>query len=277
MNKSVILSQLEDLGLEEAEAKIYLHLLESGSRTHLELSRETNINRSKIYRSVEKLTEKKLLEEINTFSGKKIQAVNPKNIGLLIEEEQELLNSRKTFLGELVEQLNGLPTYVQREFEVKHYRGQEGLRQMLWNQLHAKKEILAFSYKNKNDIVGKSYAEKIRTEQVERKITLFEIENETDQGDYWYTDVPGWGEFYQSRHIKPTTLEIKQYIAIFNNTVAIINWSNGEEIGVEIINSHFADMQKQLFRKFWEIANKKPNPKTAGAVIISNLFRLNLP
>lgn len=257
MNKLVILTQLEDLGLEEAEAKIYLHLLESGSRTHLELSRETNIDRSKIYRSVEKLTRMKLLEEINTFSGKKIQAANPKNIGLLIEEEQELLDSRKSSLEGLVEQLNGLPTYIQREFEVKHYRGQEGLRQMLWNQLQAKKEILAFSHKNKNDIVGKPYAEKIRMEQADRKIMLREIENETDQGDYWYTDVPNWKSYYQSRYIPPEVLEIKQYIAIFNNTVAVINWSNAEEIGVEIINAFYADMQKQFFWKFWEIAGKK--------------------
>ena len=256
MNKSVILNQLENLGLEEAEARIYFYLLENGPCTHLKLSRETEIDRSKIYRTVEKLIKKKLLEEINTFSGKKIQAASPQNIRLLIEEEEELLNSKKASLIGMVEQLNDLPSYTRREFEVKHYHGQEGLRQMLWNQLQAKKEILAFSCKNKNDIVGKPYAEKIRTEQVERKIMLYEIENETDQGNYWYTDVTGWKNFYQSRYIDPKILEIKQYIAIFNNTVAVNNWSDGEEIGVEIINSAYADMQKQLFWKFWEITRK---------------------
>lgn len=254
MNKSAVLTQLKGFGLEEAEAKIYLHLLENGSHAHLGLSRETGIDRSKVYRSVEKLIKKKLLEEVNTIWGKRIQAASPQNIGLLIEEEEELLNNKKASLGGLVEQLRDLPTYVQREFEVKHYHGQEGLRQMLWNQLQAKKEILAFSHKNKNDIVGKPYAEKIRMEQVDRKIMLREIENETDQGDYWYTDAPNWKSYYQSRYIPPEVLEIKQYIAIFNNTVAVINWSKGEEIGVEIINSSFADMQKQLFWKFWEIA-----------------------
>lgn len=254
MNKQIILTQLEQLGFEEIEAKIYLHLLEKGPRSYLELSRETNIDRSKIYRYVEKLAKKKLLEQLNDAWGKKIQAASPDSIALLVQEQEEELKTKRQFLPNLIQQLENLPSYTKREFEVKHYRGQEGLRQMLWNQLHAKKEILAFSHKNKNDIVGKPYAEKIRTEQVDRKIMLYEIENETDQGDYWYTNVPGWGNFYQSRHINPATLKIKQYIAIFDNTVAIINWSNNEEIGIEIINSSYADMQKQLFWKFWEIA-----------------------
>lgn len=257
MNKQIILDQLQKLGFVESEARIYLYLLESGPSTHLELSRSLNIDRSKIYRDVEKLISKKLIELSHTEWGKKLQASSPNNILLLIEEEEEKIKTQKESLPGLIEELTSVPAYTEREFEVKHYRGQEGLRQMLWNQLHAKKEILAFSYKNKNEITGKLYAEKIRTEQVERKITLYEIENETDQGDYWYTDVPHWGDFYKSRHIKPAVLEIKQYIAIFNNTVAIINWSNGEEIGVEIINSSFADLQKQLFWKFWEIAGKK--------------------
>lgn len=254
MNKQILITQLVTLGLEEVEAEIYLFLLEHGSRTPLALSRETNIDRSKIYRFVEKLTQKKLIEESNTQWGKKLHAASPKNIELLIQEKEDTLKSQKELLPALIEDLINTPNFQQREFEVKHYRGQDGLKQMLWNQLSAQKEIIAFSYVNKNDIAGKIFAEKIRSEQAERKIMLYEIENETDQGNTWYTDVPNWGKFYDSRYIDPKVLDIKQYIAIFNNTVGIINWIDGEEVGVEIINSTYAKMQKQLFWKFWEIA-----------------------
>ncbi len=257
MNKQIIATQLISLGLEEIEANIYLYLLEHGSRTPLELSRETNTDRSKIYRHIEKLVKKKLLEESNNNWGKKIQAASPKNIELLLQEKEEALMAQKQLVPTLIEGLSNIPNFQQREFEVKHYRGQDGLKQMLWNQLSAKKEIVAFSYKNKNDIAGKPYAEKIRSVQVERKIILYEVENETDQGDYWYTDIPNWRKFYKSRYISPKTLDIKQYIAIFDSTVAVVNWLDGEYIGVEIINATYAQMQKQLFWKFWEIASKK--------------------
>lgn len=257
MNKQNTLSQLENFGFDALEAKIYLHLLENGPRTHLELSREANIDRSKIYRGIEKLIKNKLIEQSADAWGKKLKAASPQNINLLMAEREESLKAQRESLPELIHNLNSIPSFSKREFEIKHYRGQEGLRQMLWNQLYAKDEILAFSYKNKNDIVGKPYAEKIRTLQVEKKIKLFEIENETDQKDYWYTNVSEWSKYYESRHISPKILKINQYIAIFNNTVAIINWLDREEVGLEIINSSYADMQKQLFRKFWQIADKK--------------------
>ncbi len=257
MNKQITAAQLEQFGLDEIEAKIYLYLLEHGPHTLLELSRATNIDRSKIYRSIDKLTKKKLIEQSYAQWGKKLQASSPQNISLLVEEKEEILKIQKEALPNLIQQLGNLPSYVKREFEVKHYRGQEGLRQMLWNQLSAKKDILVFGFKNRNDIVGKPYAEKIRTEQVARRIMLYEIENATDQGDYWYTNVSNWGKFYKSRHISPKTLKIEQYTAIFNDTVAIINWSDGEEVGLEVINSSYANMQRQLFWKFWQIAGSK--------------------
>jgi len=258
MNKQLLIDQLTPYGLDKIEAQIYVYLIESGPRTALQLSREINVDRSKIYRSVEHLISKKFIEQSYAAWGKKLRAASPSNIELNIREEEDSLRARKEQLPTLIEELSKVTSYAKREFEIKHYRGEEGLRQMLWNQLAANKEILAFSYKNKNDIAGKTYAEKIRAEQVARKITLHEVENETDQGDYWYTNVEQWDKFYKSRRIERKTLDIKQYIAVFNDTVSIINWLDDEDVGLEIINTDYADTQKQLFWKFWELASETP-------------------
>jgi len=262
MNKQTTLEQLINIGLEKIEAQIYLYLLENGPHTHLELSRETNTNRSKIYRYVEKLTQKNLLVLSVSSRGKKLLAASPQNIKLLIQNQEEAIKTKKEKLPFLIKNLSTLPSYTAREFEIKHYRGQEGLRQMLWNHLQAKREIHAFSYKNKNDIVGKPYADKIRQEQMDRQITLYELENETDQGDYSYTSVRGWEKYYKSLYIPPKTLDIKQYIAIFNDTVSIINWLDDEEVGLEIINSPYAELQRQLFKKFWNLTKQTSSKKT---------------
>ena len=255
MNKLNLSGKLSQFGLEDIETDIYLYLLERGPRTPLELSRELNTDRSKIYRSIEKLTQKKLVEQSHTNWGKKFRAASPQNLKLFLQEKEEALKTQKDSLPDLIKELSSSPSYTEREFEVKHYRGQEGVRQMLWNQLSTKKEILAFSYKNKNDMVGKPYAEKIRSQQVVRKIMLYELENEIDQGKYWYTNVSLFKDFYKSHYISPKILKIKQYIAIFNDTVTVINWIDKQEIGVEIINKSFADMQRQLFWKFWHLTN----------------------
>ncbi len=49
MNKQIIISQLATFGLDDVEAKIYIHLLQRGPQKPLELSRDININRSKIF------------------------------------------------------------------------------------------------------------------------------------------------------------------------------------------------------------------------------------
>jgi len=251
MNKQLITEQLENLGLEKTEASLYLFLLEKGSKTYLELARDSKINRSKVYRHIEKLKNKGLVTRTDDSSGKKLKATSPKNLELLIQKKEEALLTQKKTMPELLSVLTELPNHSQKEFEIKHYKGQDGIRQMLWNQMNATNEILAFSYKNKNEMVGKKFAEKLREMQVERKIILKEIENETDQGDTWYTKIHKWKDFYQSKHISKEDLAIKQYIAVYNNTVSIINWINSEQVGIEIHNEIYTNMQKQIFMKTW--------------------------
>lgn len=261
MNKQLSINQLMSLGLEDIEAILYVHLLENGAQTPLELSRELNINRSKIYRFIEKLTAKKLIEESVVDRGVRIKASDIRNIELMLQDKEQALKTQKDMLPAILDNLQNLPVDLKQQFEVKHYHGADGLKQMLWNHLSAKKEIVGFSYKNKNDMVGKPFAEQIREEQVERKIMLYEVENETDQGDLWYTNVTGWNKYYSSRYISPEILAIKQYIAVYNNTVSIANWVDRVLVGVEIENAIFAETQRQIFWQLWKIAGPAKTSK----------------
>jgi len=254
MNKQIITTQLAQFGLDEIEVQIYLSLLEKGAKTPLDLSRETNINRSKIYRYLDRLKLKRLIEESDKGRGLTLKAANPDSLQLLILEKEQQLKNQKELLPDLLKELTSMPTDAKTVFEVKHYHGTEGLKQMLWNHLSAKKEILVFGYENRNLIAGKAFAETIRYEQVARHITKIEIENATDQGDYWYTSVPNWGKFYRSRYIPPQILTMKQYQVLYNDTISILSWADGNKVGVEITNSSFAAMSKQIFWKFWDIA-----------------------
>ncbi len=256
MNKQIIASQLSSFGLDEVETRIYLDLLENGSRTPLTLSRDININRSRIYRYLDRLKSKKLIEEVNLGRGIALKASNPTNLELLILEREQEVKIQRDTLPNILKELTSLGNDPQKSIEIKHYHGTDGLKQMLWNHMSAKKEMLVFGYENRNNIAGETFAEKIRYEQVRRKITKIEIENATDQGDYWYTQVPNWGEYYQSRYIPPKILDIRQYQVIFNNTISILNWADGNKVGVEIADSPFVGMYKQIFWKFWDISKE---------------------
>ncbi len=255
MNKQLVLSQLQSLGLDEIEVALYIHLRESGPKTPLDLSRETSVNRSRIYRYLDRLKAKKLIEEVNLGRGIVLKASNPNNLELIILQKEQDLKIQRENLANILKEFTSLQeTNKPKSIEIRHYHGTEGLKQMLWNHLSAKKELLVFGFENRNDIAGKAFAEKIRYEQVERKITKIEVENATDQGNYWYTTVPNWGKYYQSRYIPPRVLDIKQYQVIFNDTISILSWTNGDKVGLEVENAPFVKMYKQIFWKFWDIA-----------------------
>ncbi|MDO8609148.1 MAG: helix-turn-helix domain-containing protein [bacterium] len=256
MNNQLIYNQLIEFGLDDIEAKTYLCLLELGPRTPLQLSRETNINRSRIYRYIEKMMEKSLIEETNDTWGKKLKASPPQNLQLYIAKKEDEIKKGLEMAPGLIHTLLNFPSKLQSSIEIKHYKGIEGLKQMLWNRLSAHKEIVSFGYETMNEIVGKSFAEKIREEQVERKIIWHELENVPDRGKYWYTNVTNWNKYYDSYCISPKILKIKHYVSIFNNIVSIISWQKREQIGIEINDSSLAEMQKQIFWHFWDIGKK---------------------
>lgn len=261
MNNQLIYKQLIDFGLDDAEAKIYLHLMEFGPRTPLKLSREINLNRSKIYRYIEKMMSKSLIEETNDTWGKKLKAADPKNLQLFLAKKEDELKKEREMAPGLIDALLHFPTKAQASFEIKHYKGVEGMKQMLWNRLAAQKGVLQFGYKTMNEIVGKSFAEKLRSEHIERKVKIFELENVRDRGKYWYTNLPDWRKYYDSYYISPKLLKIRHYLSIFNDTVSIMNWEKGEYVGIEINDASFAQMQKQTFQHFWKLAQRNYQQK----------------
>jgi len=256
MNKQLLEQHLALLGLDETEIKIYLNLLASGPQTPLELSRKSGVNRSKIYRYLERLKNKKLVEDVDSGWGLKIQAAGSKNLELMVLERESELDEQKKILPAVLTELKAFGPKISEQFQIKSYHGLEGLKQMMWNQLSGKGEILQFAFETRNEVVGRSFAEKVRQEQVLRGIRLYEIENASDQGSFWYTKVREFPEFYESRHISPKVLFIQQNLAIFNNTVSITNWAGENKAGLEIVNLAFAKMQREIFWQFWELAGK---------------------
>lgn len=251
MNKEVLIKKLISLGLTPESSQIYLFLLGGDPQTALHISRKLDIERTKVYRFLENLQELKLVEKVGSARGKKFKAATPENLEILLFDYESSLKQRKDILPSLIAELSSLEVSNKKPFEISHYNGVEGMKQMLWNSLSAQKEILSFGYQTKNEIVGKAFADKVRKEQVIRQITLFEIENARDQGDYWYTDVIDWGKHYQSKYISEDTLEIKQTLYIFDNTVSILHWEDSEYVGLEINNGFYAAMQRQIFWNYW--------------------------
>ncbi len=245
-------SKLEEYGLRASEALVYVLLLKQGPQTVLAISRFLSLDRSKVYRVIEQLRQRKLIEHSQAGWGKKIKAAPAENLALLVQAEVEQAQAKQENIASIISELQANSFGASAGFEIKNYVGKDGLRQMFWNQLAAPdRKILCFSHLNRNAVVGKKFAETIRAEQIKKQIMLYEVENDTEQDDEVYTKLKGWEKFYKLRTISPALCEIKHHVAISGHTVSIINWLEDGEVGVEIINESFAKMQRQLFQNIW--------------------------
>jgi len=135
MNKQILQKQLSQLGLTREEANIYLYLIENGASTFLEVSRGAEVERAKIYRNIDSLTKKNLIELSNTSWGRKLVPSDPKTLELLLKQQEMELQKKKETFAELVEELSYSGKKITDKFIITTYRKKEGLQQMLCNEL----------------------------------------------------------------------------------------------------------------------------------------------
>lgn len=242
------------IGLNEKHAVVYEKLLEHGSMTPLVLARETEINRTSLYRYLEELRLKGLVElALGDKSSKYVARAEGLN-QYLVKEEVRLSELKQTIpsLLQSLESRRGT-----QESEVIYYRGREGLKQMLWNVVASGKEYVGLGYENWNSSVGKSFAERLRVKNIESGAQSREILNKPDDG-FEYTSLgEKYIKIYAHRQIDPQILEIKHDTYVYGDVFAYYYHYQGEYFGVEIHNKEIAGTEKQMFEILWGVAKAK--------------------
>lgn len=118
---------LQNLGLDNKEAKIYLALLELGSGTVQEVAKKSGVKRTNIYNFIGPLKEKNIISEV--IENEKIILI-PENPSILVKRAEKNFQEINTALPELMGIFNtpgGKP-------KVRYYEGVEGLRKG-WDDL----------------------------------------------------------------------------------------------------------------------------------------------
>lgn len=256
VNNNEITKQLKILGVNEKEAEVYLALLTSGTLSQLEIARKTNINRTTVYRILEKLYSLGLAEQLVESKSTRSQAVNPEKIGQMIIKKESELEQIKSKLPDLINNLSQIRNTADSPTKVIYFKGKEGLEQLLWNTLKAegKDEVVGYGYLDWNEGIGEKMADKLRQEYVDRKILSREIRNQKDTD---FTNVSSYvNKNWVGRYLPKSKLEILHDTYIYNDVFAYYHFYEGEMFGVEIHNEEIAKTQKQIFEILWKQAKK---------------------
>lgn len=252
MVNKVLLNVMRQLGLGSKHTMVYEILAKKPATTPLQLSRETKLNRSSLYRYLEDLREIGLVELVLGDKSSSYKA-NPEGLSqYLVSEEARVENLKKTIpnlLRELENKKGGASS------EIMYFQGQKGLKQMLWNVVASGQEYVGLGYENWNTSVGRTYAEKLRSKNMETGAKSREITNERES-DFKYTTLGAeYQQIYKHHRIDPTILEIKHDTYIYGEVFAYYYHYQGEYFGVEIHNREIVRTERQMFEILWEMTS----------------------
>lgn len=259
---ALIAEFIEKLGFDTEAAKIYLALVGKGPQTLLEASRTSGVERTRLYRLVDTLIDRGLIEQIPSHRKRTIQATSLRTLEMMVKEkdrQNKLLLESLPFLTDAVNVV-GQKT---DENQVIYYRGIEGIRTMTWHILNCVGPYRTYSYRFWDDILGPRFVKRLNEEMHVRKFTVHDIYSDQYFAfkKWWYASdhKPPAGDwsFWESRYISEKIVKVDWNLDVYNDVVAYYYWQGEETFGVEIHNARFALFQKQIHDVLWNMAKKK--------------------
>jgi predicted transcriptional regulator len=217
---SAVRAYFAKLGLEQEIADIYLALYSNGPQTISSLSRTAGIERTRIYRLIDKLLDSNLVELETQHKRGLIKAAPISNLRILINQrEQELKNLTDEL--ELMEQVLSRNSLSLGDTRIQFFAGPEGVRQMLKRELQSQGKISGYNSIDLQAIVGKKYWENHLAELKKRDIvprffseppanTTHTCHVYDDTVAYIFTDGQVYGLELQDARIASVTLHLER-------------------------------------------------------------------
>ncbi len=260
LTKSQILKKyFETLGLTRDEASLCDVLLRKGKMTVLALAKETGVNRTTSYRLLEQLKKMGLISHVVDERRVLVELADTSSFELLVKEREAEVKFLKEFYPAFSSFVHFSQIKGQPETKVLFYRGVEGIKQMIWNVLKAKKEVVGYSYLTIETVVGEVFTndwlDEFRSRNLELRDILSDayVESKKKLNKSIVFDEP----HFHSRYIPIEILDINHQMDIYNEVTSFYNWHEGEIFGVEIYNEKIAKMHKQLFEIVWGMGKQE--------------------
>lgn len=240
------------LGLEPEVADLYLTLHAYGPQSLLQLARNARMERTRVYRLIDSLSDAGLLE-IETHYKRKIYKAAP------ITNLQVLLSKKEQDIRALNSELQGLHAELSQTLHsplshVQFYKASDGLKQMFWNQTRANGETISILYENMQNRTNSAFFERWVERCNQRNLQFRSLIGDHFIGtqQQWYAGhsnerLRDWS----ARYIPANVFPITHSMVCYDDVVAYYNWQGGEVFGIELYNQEIADAQRNLFEMLW--------------------------
>lgn len=239
---------LQELGLSEAETKVYLALLETGSTLAGLIIKKTGLHRGTTYLTLQRLKEKGLVSSI--IKGKKqyFEPVSPDRLMDILKEREEKLHF-------ILPTLKAKLTAVKEKQEVTVYYGTKGIRSVMdrmLEELCLEGEYYDFGVSGLFKEIMGPYWDLWQKRKRKDKIKSRVIFNEElkKNNPKLLEDYYGQARFYPKEYSSITDT------MIYKDTVLLFIWTAKPPVAIVIKNKDNAESYKNMFKLMWKQAKR---------------------
>lgn len=241
-----VIRQLQELGLSEHEASIYIAILKNGEASAGVILDEVKLHREQVYRALKRLVDDGLLTHYIKRKRSYYSAVSPDVLVKRMQAKTEIAESLQPYLSAM---------HLKRPQTIKVNEGLDSFRIMFEDILSTLDEgeeyfVLGGAgeafYEHTKDFYPK-YAKKLAKKRIALRMVAFEGEDFRRQ---FATQ-----ELLQVRML-PTSYKVAAPTAIYGDKVAIeiFDYDNPDNLAVITIeNKKVAEHYRQTFETIWNL------------------------
>jgi len=241
-------TDLSPFGLDANQSKTYLALLQMGSASILEISKNSGINRSMLYEVVDSLIELGLVYK--SVRGKKVRFVAREPEAL-----QALLTQKLKKFEKLLPDLKTLVAQGSTKPSVTLHEGLAGIKQVYLGAARSKEQKLyAFvgveSLLSKTNVLETFWDQEFKNARKKRNVFGQLLVPDNAAGKKF--QAKDNRNFRESKLVNTDLYNFPAEVLMYDDTVAFISYTQHEEYAVEIKNSAIATTLKMVWRFMWE-------------------------
>ncbi len=230
---------LERLGLTSAEIDIYTTLLKTGPITATIISKKTKLNRSHIYDTLTKLTDKGLISVFEKNNTKFFDASPPEKI-------KDYMDDIRVEVQKILPTLRKLKEIPKPVTKVQLFQGKQGLKTILKDMLREKKDYVVFGEEGQFQSIFPIYIQQFLRDIKHYKIKERLLTKEETKSKILRTKDTQI-RFLENKFFSPTTT------VVYGDKVAIFIWSEPYNVAL-IDDKEVARSYLSYFESLWKIA-----------------------
>lgn len=245
-----MLKELQDIGLSEKEAGVYIAALELGPSTADQLAKQSKVRRSTTYVQIESLMKKGLMSTYEEDKKTFFAPESPTGLKRILSEQQRAVKAKTEDLNSLLPDLTRMFESAGERPLVRFFEGKEGITAMRQEALGTKKKEFLVIYSH--DALAKLYTEKEREEysqmRVGKDISLRAIYSA--DGKYSGKNARPNSDF---RYISKVKLPLSTDIIIYDDSVGLSALGK-RPFAIQIKGSEISESFRSIFKVLWGIA-----------------------